>query len=82
MRDPLHQHTCLQSVRRLAESGTAVLVILHHLNLAARYCARLLLLEWGGAHAVGTPVEVLRAEPLKCWCRLILSEVIPLIIAR
>ena len=65
MRDPLHQHTCLQSVRRLAESGAAVLVILHHLNLAARYCDRLLLLEWGGAHALGTPVEVLRAEPLQ-----------------
>ena len=65
MLDPLHQHTCLQAVRRLAESGAAVLVILHDLNLAARYCDRLLLLEQGRAHALGTPVEVLRAEPLQ-----------------
>jgi len=65
MLDPLHQHTCLQAVCRLAESGAAVLVILHDLNLAARYCDRLLLLEQGRAHALGTPAEVLRAEPLQ-----------------
>ncbi|WP_296234827.1 heme ABC transporter ATP-binding protein [uncultured Pseudomonas sp.] len=65
MLDPLHQHTCLHAVRRLAESGAAVLVILHDLNLAARYCDRLLLLEQGRAHALGTPAEVLRAEPLQ-----------------
>jgi iron complex transport system ATP-binding protein len=65
MLDPLHQHTCLQATRRLAEAGAAVLVILHDLNLAARYCDRLLLLERGRAHAFGTPAEVLRAEPLQ-----------------
>jgi iron complex transport system ATP-binding protein len=65
MLDPLHQHTCLQATRRLAEAGAAVLVILHDLNLAARYCDRLLLLEPGRAHAFGTPAEVLRAEPLQ-----------------
>ncbi|UYP31384.1 heme ABC transporter ATP-binding protein [Pseudomonas sp. Z8(2022)] len=65
MLDPLHQHTCLQAVRRLAETGVAVLVILHDLNLAARYCDRLLLLERGRAHALGAPVDVLRAEPLQ-----------------
>lgn len=42
-----------------------MLVILHDLNLAARYCDRLLLLEQGRAHALGTPAEVLRAEPLQ-----------------
>lgn len=41
-----------------------MLVILHDLNLAARYCDRLLLLNDGRAHAIGTPDEVLRAEPL------------------
>lgn len=65
MLDPLHQHTCLQAVRRLAESGVAVLVVLHDLNLAARYCDRLLLLEQGSPHALGTPNEVLRAEALR-----------------
>ncbi|MDQ7986364.1 heme ABC transporter ATP-binding protein [Pseudomonas sp. G34] len=65
MLDPLHQHTTLQAVHRFAEQGAAVLVILHDLNLAARYCDRLLLLNDGRMHAVGLPAEVLRAEPLQ-----------------
>ncbi len=64
MLDPLHQHTTLQAVRAFAEQGASVLVILHDLNLAARYCDRLLLLDRGRPHALGSPEEVLRAEPL------------------
>jgi energy-coupling factor transporter ATP-binding protein EcfA2 len=47
MLDPLHQHTILQAAREFAGRGAAVLVILHDLNLAARYCDRLLLLAAG-----------------------------------
>lgn len=65
MLDPLHQHSILQAVRGCAERGTAVLVILHDLNLAARYCDRLLLLAGGRPQALGSPQEVLRAELLK-----------------
>ena len=65
MLDPLHQHTTLQAVRRFAEQGAAVMVILHDLNLAARYCDRLLLLDAGRVHALGAPDDVLRAEPLQ-----------------
>ncbi len=63
--DPLHQHTTLQAVREFANRGAAVLVILHDLNLAARYCDRLLLLHQGRPHLQGTPEEVLCAEPLR-----------------
>ena len=63
--DPLHQHTTLHAVREFANRGAAVLVILHDLNLAARYCDRLLLLHQGRPHLQGTPEEVLRAEPLR-----------------
>lgn len=63
--DPLHQHTTLQAVRDFASQGAAVLVILHDLNLAARYCDRILLLQAGRPHALGSPDEVLRAEPLR-----------------
>ncbi|MDI1331669.1 heme ABC transporter ATP-binding protein [Pseudomonas sp.] len=65
MLDPLHQHTTLQAVREFADHGAAVLVILHDLNLAARYCDRLLLLEGGRPVALDTPEHVLRPEPLK-----------------
>lgn len=65
MLDPLHQHTTLKATRAFVEQGAAVLVILHDLNLAARYCDRLLLLERGRPHALGRPEEVLRAEPLQ-----------------
>lgn len=65
MLDPLHQHTTLQAVRDFATRGAAVLVILHDLNLAARYCDRLLLLHEGKPHALGPVDEVLRAEPLR-----------------
>ena len=65
MLDPLHQHTTLQATRAFAEQGAAVLVILHDLNLAARYCDRLLLLDGGRPQSLGTPEQVLRAEPLQ-----------------
>jgi iron complex transport system ATP-binding protein len=65
MLDPLHQHTTLQAVREFADRGAAVLVILHDLNLAARYCDRLLLLEGGRPVALDTPQQVLKPEPLK-----------------
>ncbi|MDD0972532.1 heme ABC transporter ATP-binding protein [Pseudomonas fontis] len=64
MLDPLHQHTILQAVRDFAERGAAVMVILHDLNLAARYCDQLLLLQEGLPHAYGPPAEVLTAEAL------------------
>lgn len=63
--DPLHQHTTLHAVREFAGQGAAVLVILHDLNLAARYCDRILLLQQGRPHAFGTPDEVLQADPLR-----------------
>jgi iron complex transport system ATP-binding protein len=65
MLDPQHQHGILQAVQTMARSGVAVLVVLHDLNLAARYCDRLLLLKEGGVHSLGTPGEVLRSGPLE-----------------
>ncbi|MBC3777829.1 heme ABC transporter ATP-binding protein [Pseudomonas sp. SWRI99] len=65
MLDPLHQHTTLHAVREFAGRGAAVLVILHDLNLAARYCDRVLLLEAGRPVALDTPERVLRPDSLK-----------------
>lgn len=65
MLDPLHQHTTLQAVRSFADRGAAVLVILHDLNLAARYCDRILLLHQGRCHALATPQAVLTPGALE-----------------
>ncbi|MFZ3186341.1 MAG: heme ABC transporter ATP-binding protein [Pseudomonas sp.] len=65
MLDPLHQHSTLQAVRDFAGRGAAVLVIVHDLNLAARYCDRLLLLTNGRPQVLGSPDEVLQPDNLK-----------------
>lgn len=65
MLDPLHQHTTLHAIRTFADRGAAVLVILHDLNLAARYCDRILLLQDGRSFALDTPAKVLLPVPLK-----------------
>jgi iron complex transport system ATP-binding protein len=45
--------------------GLAGLVITHHINLAARFADRMLLLNAGRVAAEGTPVEVLRRDTLR-----------------
>ena len=58
--DPRHQLQLLNSVRALSRTdGLAVLVVLHDVNLAARWCDRLLLLSDGHTVAIGSPAEVL-----------------------
>ncbi len=64
--DPRHQLRLLQAVRTLSrEEGLAVLVVLHDVNLAARWCDRLLLLSNGCTVAHGTPVDVLTPPNLE-----------------
>jgi iron complex transport system ATP-binding protein len=63
--DVNHQIRTLGLVEDLADSGRAVLAAIHDLNLAARYCDRLVLLANGGVAARGSPVDVLRPEPLE-----------------
>lgn len=63
--DPHHELQVMQVLRTLAREGCAVLVVLHHLTLAARFCDRLLLLNRGKIHAAGKPEEVLTPASLK-----------------
>ncbi|MEH6493310.1 heme ABC transporter ATP-binding protein [Halopseudomonas sp.] len=60
--DLAHQQLILQQARDMAERGLAVVVVLHDLNLAARYADRLLLLHQGRVSALGTPWQVLSTE--------------------
>ncbi len=50
---------------RLHADGRTILCITHDLNLAARYCERLLLLDDGRLVADGAPVEVLTPERIQ-----------------
>ncbi|MGY4106979.1 heme ABC transporter ATP-binding protein [Aeromonas encheleia] len=60
--DLKYQHQLLTMARALAGRNTAVLVVLHDLNLAARYADRLVMLEQGRLMADGAPTEVLTPE--------------------
>jgi iron complex transport system ATP-binding protein len=60
--DVRHEMEVFELVRRLAGEGIATLLITHHLNLAARYADRLLLLRQGRVAAEGPPAAVLRPE--------------------
>ena len=59
-----HQETVMGALRSLAGAGTAIIVILHDINLAAAHSDRLMLLSAGRAVARGTPAEVLTSERL------------------
>lgn len=60
--DLRHQLTVLRTLRAEADAGRTVLVVLHDLNLAARYCTALTLLAHGRVRAAGRPAAVLAAD--------------------
>jgi iron complex transport system ATP-binding protein len=60
--DVRHEMELLELVRDLVDEGLAGLVITHHLNLAARFADRIVLLDRGTVVADGIPDAVLQAE--------------------
>lgn len=61
--DITHQIGLLDLIRRLDdEVGLTTIMVLHDLNLASEYCDRLLLLNNGKVHKIGTPHEVLNYQ--------------------
>lgn len=63
--DVRHEMELFELVRGLVDGGLAGLVITHHLNLAARFADRMLLLSEGRVVAEGSPAGVLRQEVLR-----------------
>jgi iron complex transport system ATP-binding protein len=51
-------------VSQTTDAQRATLMVMHDLNLAARYCTKFLLLFGDGAHAQGSPEVALRTENL------------------
>lgn len=63
--DLAHQVDVLELVRRLhADAGRTVVMVLHDLNLAARYADRLVAMRDGRIVAAGAPAEVITEELL------------------
>ena len=61
-----HQVDILTLVADLVrERGLATLAIFHDLNLASRYCDRLILLKEGSVLTAGPPVDVLTADSIE-----------------
>lgn len=63
--DPAHQLDAMKALRAEADRGVAVVVALHDLGLAARFCDRLVLMAAGRVLASGTSTDVLRPQALQ-----------------
>lgn len=62
--DIAHQLSLMETLAAEAASGRAVLVVLHDLELAARYCRRVMVMEAGRLVADGAPGEALSGDVL------------------
>lgn len=56
--DLRHQERVMATASALARAGACVLVVLHDLSLAARYCDRVAVFDHGSLVALGTPEDV------------------------
>lgn len=63
--DPAHQISAMKVFRDLAHQGHTILISLHDLPLASRYCGRLILLDKGRVIADGAPRDVLDATHIR-----------------
>ena len=59
-----HQVAVLDHFRQLAAHGAGVAMVLHDINLAARYASHVLLLDGAGGHAIGPAAQVLTVDRL------------------
>lgn len=62
--DPLHQLHVMRLLHARAHAGAGVLVTLHDLTLASRFCDRLVLLAQGRVQCEGPPAHVLTDEQM------------------
>jgi iron complex transport system ATP-binding protein len=63
--DMRHQLDLVETARSRARGGTAVVAILHDLNLAMRFADRVVLLQHGALAADGAPRETVTAEMVR-----------------
>lgn len=63
--DPRHRLEVMALLHAQARPGRIVVLVLHDLTLASRFCDRLLLLDRGRSVGFGPPLEVLSPESLR-----------------
>lgn len=64
--DIAHQVDVLALIQRLShEKGLTVIAVLHDINMAARYCDRLVALRGGRMIAEGSPEDMMRSDVLE-----------------
>jgi iron complex transport system ATP-binding protein len=63
--DLRYQINLVETGKRRAKAGTAVIAILHDLNLAARFAERVVVLDSGRIAASGTPSETITSAMLR-----------------
>ena len=63
--DVLHQLKVISLVRKMVDGGLTAIAAIHDLQMAARYCDRLVLMKDGRILAKGSPEEVLTSETIQ-----------------
>ncbi len=63
--DPYHQLHIMELFRDHCERGGSAVVVMHDLNMAARFCHRLALLHEGSIVSEGAPEQVLQPQQLR-----------------
>ena len=63
--DLMHQHTVLSTAAEFARKGTAVILVLHDLNMAAMYSDKALLLKGGEVVDYGVSADVLSVDNIR-----------------
>lgn len=60
--DLRHQHDVLRVLRKFAAGGGCVVIVLHDLNLAARYADKVVLMHYGRVLGAGDPGAVMTSD--------------------
>ena len=63
--DAVHQLDLFTHLQQLANQGCCVIVVMHDLTMASRFCDRLTVLDEGRIHATGPASKVLTSKVLK-----------------
>ncbi|MFT6670349.1 MAG: iron complex transport system ATP-binding protein [Afipia broomeae] len=63
--DLRHQINLVETAKRRARTGTAVVAVLHDLNLAVRFADRIIVLHKGTVAADGSPAETITNEMIR-----------------